>query len=390
MLRHIVGDADFFRGISLYLQRHAFGAVESADLEAALREASGRNLRPFFEDWIRGGGGHPSFVGQLPVRARAAAGRSQHPAGPRRPAFRERVPPAGAGRGRDRGRRARARGDDRRMVDAGLAARGRPAVVRRLRQGRLAGERDPAGAAARGGPAPARRRRAWPRSCGRPARSPSGSRGAPRPSPRWPRSSPIPARTGGCARRRPSTWDGWAARRRWPRSSARRRTPTRARAARWLTASPRRAARPRTPRCGGWSRPTPRRTWWRWPRPESGSCGGAGRPRVPRAPAPARVVLVGCASSSARSRAWPNLKDPGLGPVFERYVDPRYSRHLRQAALEGWITSAPDDPRLPARLRELARDRNLVIRDAALGALGRPAPRRGRGVPPRVRRGGAG
>ena len=36
--------------------------MESADLEAALREASGRNLRPFFEDWIRGGGGHPSFV----------------------------------------------------------------------------------------------------------------------------------------------------------------------------------------------------------------------------------------------------------------------------------------------------------------------------------------
>ena len=64
------------------------------------------------------------------------------------------------------------------------------------------------------------------------------------------------------------------------------------------------------------------------------------------------------------------LQDPGLAPVFERYVDPRYSRQLRQAALQGWVASAPDDPRLPVRLRELARDRNLVIRDAALNALG--------------------
>jgi aminopeptidase N len=55
MLRHIVGDEPFFRGVSTYLRRHAFGTVESVDLEAALREASGRNLRPFFEDWIRGG-----------------------------------------------------------------------------------------------------------------------------------------------------------------------------------------------------------------------------------------------------------------------------------------------------------------------------------------------
>jgi HEAT repeat protein len=66
-----------------------------------------------------------------------------------------------------------------------------------------------------------------------------------------------------------------------------------------------------------------------------------------------------------------NLQDAGLGPVFERYLDPRYSRQLRQAALEGWIASAPEDPRLPPRLRELARDRNLPVRDSALGGLGR-------------------
>jgi hypothetical protein len=64
------------------------------------------------------------------------------------------------------------------------------------------------------------------------------------------------------------------------------------------------------------------------------------------------------------------LDDRALGPVFERYLDPRYSRHLREAALAGWVAAAPDDPRLAARLRELARDRNLVIRGAALAALG--------------------
>jgi HEAT repeat protein len=76
------------------------------------------------------------------------------------------------------------------------------------------------------------------------------------------------------------------------------------------------------------------------------------------------AIQIGAVQGLAR------LHDPSLAPVFETYLDPRYSRHLRQAALDGWMASAPDDPRLPARLRELAKDRNLVIRGAALGALG--------------------
>jgi len=60
-LRHLVGDEDFFRGLADYLRRHQFSEVEARDLEVALERASGRDLGPFFGDWIVEGGGHPSF-----------------------------------------------------------------------------------------------------------------------------------------------------------------------------------------------------------------------------------------------------------------------------------------------------------------------------------------
>jgi aminopeptidase N len=61
MLRHFLGDADFFRAISDYLHQHEFGNVESVDLQRAFEQAVGKDLSWFFDDWIRGGGGHPSF-----------------------------------------------------------------------------------------------------------------------------------------------------------------------------------------------------------------------------------------------------------------------------------------------------------------------------------------
>ncbi|HEX9637287.1 MAG TPA: M1 family aminopeptidase [Acidobacteriota bacterium] len=61
LLRHILGDDDFFRALSDYLRRHEYGEVESNDLQRALEQASGRNLGWFFDDWIQGGGGHPQF-----------------------------------------------------------------------------------------------------------------------------------------------------------------------------------------------------------------------------------------------------------------------------------------------------------------------------------------
>jgi len=61
MLRHFMGDADFYRMITEYLRRHELGSVESADLYEAIELAAGRNFSAFFQDWVVGGGGHPRF-----------------------------------------------------------------------------------------------------------------------------------------------------------------------------------------------------------------------------------------------------------------------------------------------------------------------------------------
>ncbi|MCB1035793.1 MAG: hypothetical protein KDD47_18370, partial [Acidobacteria bacterium] len=60
MLRGVLGDEAFFASLKHYLEKHELGNVETQDLEAAIREASGRNVDWFFADWIRGGG-HPQF-----------------------------------------------------------------------------------------------------------------------------------------------------------------------------------------------------------------------------------------------------------------------------------------------------------------------------------------
>jgi aminopeptidase N len=58
MLRRELGDAAFQRAIHLYAERHAFGLVETSDLQRAVREASGRNLDWFFDQWVFAPG-HP-------------------------------------------------------------------------------------------------------------------------------------------------------------------------------------------------------------------------------------------------------------------------------------------------------------------------------------------
>ena len=60
-LRHVLGDQDFSRGITSYLEQHAFSEVDSFDFQRALENETGRNLNWFFEDWIRGGGGYPAL-----------------------------------------------------------------------------------------------------------------------------------------------------------------------------------------------------------------------------------------------------------------------------------------------------------------------------------------
>lgn len=56
MLRHVLGDEKFFATLRHYAQRNAFRHVETYDLEAAVREATGESLGWFFEQWVRKAG----------------------------------------------------------------------------------------------------------------------------------------------------------------------------------------------------------------------------------------------------------------------------------------------------------------------------------------------
>ncbi len=369
MLRHIVGDDDFFRGISLYLNRHAFGAVESVDLEAALREASGRNLRPFFEDWIRGGGGHPSFVVSyryVPARQQVDLSiRQVHADLPFENAFglpvQVEVVTAGGARVHDVT-------IDGWLTQVSLPADGRPSYVVFDKGGWLVSEtrqERPLEEALRqlAGGGLAEKLRAAREISERFAR----------------RSDAVSALAAILADPR-AHWG------------------LRQEAAVDLGQMGGEAALAALVGASTDTDPRTRRAVAHGLAAAGGAAADAALRRIVEADAAQDVVAVAAAGVGKlrapgaraflerqlpRESSWwdaiqlgvvqglAELKDPGLGPVFERYLDPRYSRHLRQAALDGWIASAPDDPRLPARLRELARDRNLVIRDAALGALGR-------------------
>jgi aminopeptidase N len=52
MLRGLVGDPAFFAGARAFLERFRYAKAGAEDLRAALEEASGRDLRPYFERWI--------------------------------------------------------------------------------------------------------------------------------------------------------------------------------------------------------------------------------------------------------------------------------------------------------------------------------------------------
>lgn len=52
MLRKLLGDEVFFRGISQYLRDNAFSAVEVDNLRLSMEKASGRDLKQFFQQWF--------------------------------------------------------------------------------------------------------------------------------------------------------------------------------------------------------------------------------------------------------------------------------------------------------------------------------------------------
>lgn len=60
-LREQIGAEAFWRGVNIYLNRHKFGSVESTDLQRAMEETSGENLKWFFDQWVYSGG-HPKLT----------------------------------------------------------------------------------------------------------------------------------------------------------------------------------------------------------------------------------------------------------------------------------------------------------------------------------------
>ncbi|MEM3857536.1 MAG: M1 family aminopeptidase, partial [Thermoprotei archaeon] len=59
-LMNYLGEEDYRRGITAYLNRYAFQCVETDDLRKELENASGKNLEWFFDQWIYGAG-HPEL-----------------------------------------------------------------------------------------------------------------------------------------------------------------------------------------------------------------------------------------------------------------------------------------------------------------------------------------
>lgn len=60
MLRNVLGEDLFWRSINLYVQKNANRAAETLDLINCIEEATGRNMKKFFDQWIFGAG-HPEL-----------------------------------------------------------------------------------------------------------------------------------------------------------------------------------------------------------------------------------------------------------------------------------------------------------------------------------------
>jgi aminopeptidase N len=54
MLRRLLGDEAFFKGLRVFYHRSRFTKVGTDDVRQAFEEASGRSLEVFFDQWIRG------------------------------------------------------------------------------------------------------------------------------------------------------------------------------------------------------------------------------------------------------------------------------------------------------------------------------------------------
>jgi aminopeptidase N len=60
LIRSVLGEEQFWKAIQLYVSRHQRGSVETLDLIRAIEDATGQNLRRFFDEWVFGAG-YPEF-----------------------------------------------------------------------------------------------------------------------------------------------------------------------------------------------------------------------------------------------------------------------------------------------------------------------------------------
>ncbi len=60
MIRRELGDQDWWKSIHNYLAEHRTRGVETVDLIEAIQKTTGKNMRPFFDQWVFRGG-HPDF-----------------------------------------------------------------------------------------------------------------------------------------------------------------------------------------------------------------------------------------------------------------------------------------------------------------------------------------
>ncbi|MFQ5797160.1 MAG: M1 family metallopeptidase [Bacteroidota bacterium] len=56
MLRYILGDELFWKALSHYVHKHAFGNADSEDLRVAIEESTGEDVQWFFDQWVYGSG----------------------------------------------------------------------------------------------------------------------------------------------------------------------------------------------------------------------------------------------------------------------------------------------------------------------------------------------
>jgi aminopeptidase N len=61
MLRGVVGDSLFFKGVREYYEKFKYKNAETADLQAVFEDVTGENLDWFFDEWVYTGTGRPRY-----------------------------------------------------------------------------------------------------------------------------------------------------------------------------------------------------------------------------------------------------------------------------------------------------------------------------------------